>query len=1102
MTFQPSKYQEAIFAEIERGAGDLVVEACAGSGKTTTLVEACKRLEPGVSALFCAFNRSIANELGERLSGSGVQAQTLHSLGKQALDRQGDMPRTRVDKRKHYKLVDDYIRLYQPSLVRHKSEHRVYFTDEGRLVQQAMLDLLNFARLTLTDPTNEAALIEMCLHYEIDIDERALRALPKLLEWDQDRARESGEIDFTDMIWLPVQWQLPMPTFEWVFVDEAQDLNRCQLELVLKCRAEGGRMVFIGDRRQCVVAGTMIGNAPVEAFRKWDTVPSAAGRTSLRNAIVSDVFSRHVENCPVVTIRTKSGKELTTTAEHIHFAGYLHDKGEYTPYFTYLMYKESHGYRLGVTRKYRGNSYKGGRRLGFKTRTSQERADKLWLLEVSDTEPEARYWEAYYAAKYGLPTTTFLTVAGTAKTAGMALDQDALDRLYAELPTQDHAQQLMRDRWLHLEYPHHTPKCTTNDRRRNFTITLCADGRGKTILHKCEMGGNDPDDATYLQSIGVNVTANGKGTGWRVRMMSANLGDLYDLLSKIQQGMEVNVIQAAAFGNGTSLPFTPASHVLPGMMVFVKNGQQIELDEVVEVERHLYTGTVYDLNVEPTHNYAANGIITHNSIYGFAGADNRSIENIIDRIEAKVLPLSICYRCPTQVIELAQEVIPHIEPRPDAPPGTVVQLPEDKLPTTAKPGDMIVCRLTAPLISQCIEFIKAGIPARVEGRDIGKQLTQIVDKVTLRENFVWDDFLLFLNAHRLQQAKLLADKDADETQIISWHDRCDAVQACYESMAATSPDELKGKIESLFDEANPLIKLATIHRCKGLESDRVFIIAPEKLPLMVSGWQQEQEWNLRYVAVTRAMQELYIVGEPLAPGPYANGERPAPVEEVGPMVLYPQPPPPPELEPMVLFPEPPPDETYVYGMRNRPAMYGTCPVGFREVNFAHKDLCPNHGYVAYNRQLTPDELYKWEMFPASKNAYPFQVGDRVLVNDIDPATITRLAPCGRYDVRYDSTQDVEEAVAYRVLKPLDAISKVANPPDPQWAIKGSKPVPLVGQGAPAPAPPRPNATVREALDVIDQALAASLDSLPPDIPENVARGAVHLLRLILENSNE
>lgn len=59
------------------------------------------------------------------------------------------------------------------------------------------------------------------------------------------------------------------------------------------------------------------------------------------------------------------------------------------------------------------------------------------------------------------------------------------------------------------------------------------------------------------------------------------------------------------------------------------------------------------------------------AIYAFAGADARSFETIQQRTGAIKLELPVCYRCPQSHVELAQEIVPHIQAAPGARPGVV-----------------------------------------------------------------------------------------------------------------------------------------------------------------------------------------------------------------------------------------------------------------------------------------------------------------------------------------------------------------------------------------------------------------------------------------------
>ncbi|MHC5674228.1 UvrD-helicase domain-containing protein [Nostoc sp.] len=108
------------------------------------------------------------------------------------------------------------------------------------------------------------------------------------------------------------------------------------------------------------------------------------------------------------------------------------------------------------------------------------------------------------------------------------------------------------------------------------------------------------------------------------------------------------------------------------------------------------------------------------AIMGFAGADNKSYENIVSRTNAVELPLSICYRCPRSHIALVKQIYPQIliEPSPKALEGTITQIDSSDVEKLIKLGDMVIGRKTAPLVSLCIRLISRGIKARVSSSNL------------------------------------------------------------------------------------------------------------------------------------------------------------------------------------------------------------------------------------------------------------------------------------------------------------------------------------------------------------------------------------------------
>ncbi|HJU53054.1 MAG TPA: UvrD-helicase domain-containing protein [Pyrinomonadaceae bacterium] len=496
----------------------------------------------------------------------------------------------------------------------------------------------------------------------VEYNDEKRTAIARVFKLYEERLVNNNALDFDDLLIKTVQLLRRVPEvrdyynnrFRYILVDEYQDTNMLQFALIRFLTEKHQNICVVGDEDQCVIEGTPIstkaGILNAENIRPGDMVLSAKGDSRTQYSAVTDVFCRQVTDQPVVTIRTKSGREVTTTPEHVHFARYM--LGGEDLFFTYLMFKRGMGYRIGTTRRYR---FEGPDKpsLGFIQRTNQERADAIWLLEACRTDEEARGWEQYYAAKFGLPTCVFVSVPGA------KLSQSTINHLFSRLDTESAAKKLLTSKNMFIEQPHHVPKCITTKRRRNFGVTLCKDGRHNT-LHYCEVLGTDNSDAESLRLAGLHPTAS-KRTGWRIRATSQDFGQIMRLHDKVSAALgDVNLILKAGFASGLSLYFTPASHVLPGMKVYIQTDAGIDLDEVEAVERWTYTGNVYDFNVERTHNFVAGGIFTHNSVYKWRGADITNILNFEQHYpDAKVIRLEQNYRSTQTILDVAGAVVKH-----------------------------------------------------------------------------------------------------------------------------------------------------------------------------------------------------------------------------------------------------------------------------------------------------------------------------------------------------------------------------------------------------------------------------------------------------------
>lgn len=256
------------------------------------------------------------------------------------------------------------------------------------------------------------------------------------------------------------------------------------------------------------------------------------------------------------------------------------------------------------------------------------------------------------------------------------------------------------------------------------------------------------------------------------------------------------------------------------------------------------------------------------AIFGFAGADNRSYQKILERTKATELPLSTCYRCARSHIDLVRRQFPNIpiEAKEDAGFGEIKQVEEKDLGQYLKVGDRVISRKTAPLVSQCIKLIARGIAATVKGRDIGETIKRDLEEIASMPRFRYEDFHAAATEYRALKVLKYKEMDNEEQLIQNLNDKLEALATIYISQPqARSIADLSAYIDSLFsDEVSP-ITLSTCHRAKGLEGDRIFILKPEDMPMTWRNqmeWQKEQEDNLLYVALTRSKSELFVVGQP------------------------------------------------------------------------------------------------------------------------------------------------------------------------------------------------------------------------------------------------
>ena len=647
--------------------GPLLVIAGAGSGKTRVLTHRIAHLLGACGAkpheiLAITFTNKAAGEMKERVeamlgaAARGAWIMTFHSACGRML--RSEAPR--LGYRSNFTIYDsaDQLRVVKQCLEELER-------DPKRFVPRGIHSQISNAKNQLIGPDEFASRVSS--FYD--------QTVADVYGLYQRRLFASNAVDFDDMLMLTVealerfpeareQWQ---KKFRYVLVDEYQDTNHAQYRLLQILGAAHRNVMAVGDPDQCLVAGTPISMAdgtvkPIEDVVEGDEVLTCYGSGRFGPGRVARTHSS--KRAEGVEIVTASGRRVVSTPEHMHFAGF---KVGRTPqlHMTYAMWKAGVGFRIGTSRTYTNRV--GQSVPGPAQRMGQEHADAAWVVSVHETEAEARFQEALLSLRYGLPTIPFVArPSATNAASSLVGDQRLIDGLFDAVDTDWRGRELLGDAGLSFDHPHFAAATTTvgSRTRRRVNVCLCGDNRGAGPLHRIALFGYDAEGREALESAGFSVRPARAGSdGWRFESAHADFGRLADTVTRLQDvtGASVRLTARLAVSqDGTakernSLPFMPASAVRPGMVMVDEDGR---FDLVTSVRRVALDAPVYDLDVERTHNFVAGGLVTHNSIYAFRGADIRNIlEFERDFPGTRVIPLEQNYRSTNTILRASNAVI-------------------------------------------------------------------------------------------------------------------------------------------------------------------------------------------------------------------------------------------------------------------------------------------------------------------------------------------------------------------------------------------------------------------------------------------------------------
>lgn len=252
------------------------------------------------------------------------------------------------------------------------------------------------------------------------------------------------------------------------------------------------------------------------------------------------------------------------------------------------------------------------------------------------------------------------------------------------------------------------------------------------------------------------------------------------------------------------------------------------------------------------------------AINGFRGASSQAIKAIIDKFNPDILPLTITQRCKSKISTWATENIysltgERIELIARHEGGEVLTIEEDNFLThlTETNKALIVCRYNAPLVKPALSLMKQGKRAVIKGKDIGKDIINLIVKQKCEE---LGDLIPALESYYGKQcAKYEKARDKSFLDVLA--DKIDVIKALTEDVFSIS--ELTKKIGYLFsdNETGFDFIFSSIHKAKGLEHESVYCLKYNTWisKRAVTDEQKKQEYNAVWVGTTRAKNLMVLI---------------------------------------------------------------------------------------------------------------------------------------------------------------------------------------------------------------------------------------------------
>ena len=449
--------------------------------------------------------------------------------------------------------------------------------------------------------------------------------------------------------------------YDYVYLDEFQDTSQLQYGYLLPYLRGAEGFIITGDDDQCFpcnfkVSTTIDTSERISKIKKDMKVLTVVDRENLMEKVV-DVTSKKYIKSDIIEIKTKSGKILAGTKEHIIFTRFNPLEDVYT---VYLMYRDDFGFRIGLASGNRLDGH-GGNRLGIAQRLNKEKGDKVWILKECKEKKDGLYWEKYFSQKYGIPTYMFKIE----KEYNVKKTEDDIRKMHQSINSFSRGFQLLNDIGYNFDYSHFLPKVREDKCAIYLTMfggwNISANGVRKSILSV------DTTNEHYVNVIGKHLSVCRKSPTSRNPYWScSNTTSYIDLQEKKLKEIVADcnshnlplIVKKQARIGDNRYDFMPLCNVVKGMIVPIVVDGEIREDEIISVKRKYFEGDVFDVSVPETRNFVVNSMIVHNCIYSWRGSDIGLIkENVSKDFNPTIKFLTVNRRCPENILN---PVIPSI----------------------------------------------------------------------------------------------------------------------------------------------------------------------------------------------------------------------------------------------------------------------------------------------------------------------------------------------------------------------------------------------------------------------------------------------------------